>query len=140
MVTDRIQKTTNVLQRIGSYFTYNRDAAIVMLAGGIITTITSALVIILSASKGEFNTTSMVAQEIGTGIAPAIAEVSIAIAMMKYDRKHRLLGFTGLLAGLISLPGTDGGLFVGFILVLIGSLMSILFRGPYRSTPAKEGA
>ncbi len=138
MVTDRIQKTTNVLHRIGSYFTYNRDAAVVMLSGGIITTIVSILVIGLSASKGEFNTPIVVAQEIGTGIAPAVAEVAIAIAMMKYDRKHRLLGLLGLLAGLISLPGTDGGLFIGFILILIGSIMSVFFRGPYRSTPAKE--
>jgi hypothetical protein len=138
MVSDRIQRTANAMNRVASYFTYNRDAAVVLLSGGVITTIVSILTIGLSISHGEFNTMDTILQEVVLGIAPAIAEVIIAISMMKFDKKHRILGLIGLLAGLVSLPGTDGGLFIGFILVLIGSVMSILFRGPYRPEYIKE--
>ncbi len=41
------------------------------------------------------------------------------------------MGGLGILMGIISLPGSEGGLLIGFILVVIGGVMSMLYREPY---------
>ncbi len=133
MVSERIKNTAEAMNRIASYFTYNRDAAYVLLAAGVEIAIVSIIAIILSIQGGTFNTTLIYVQEIGAGILPALVEIVIAALMVKNDSKHFSLGFLALIVGLISLPGTEGGLFIGFILVLIASVMSMLFRGPFRS-------
>ena len=60
-----------------------------------------------------------------------VVEVLASILLFSRVSLHRSMGGLGILMGIISLPESEGGLLIGFILVVIGGIMSILYREPY---------
>ncbi len=132
MDNQRAKKIISSLQKFLSHFTFNRDAAAVVLAGGVVTLLVSLSIIVLSIQDGEFLLHYNYISEIFLGILPGVLEIISGAYMARRDDKHSFLGGISILFALISLPGSDGGLFIGFILVFIGSIMSVLFKGPFR--------
>lgn len=131
MVSERTKNAGKALLRFSSYFRENRDAATVMLIGGIITFIVSVSIIYLSILNGNFQKTDNAIIEILTDAIAPILEIVASVVMFKRVDLHRSMGGLGILMGIISLPGSEGGLLIGFILVMIGGVMSMLYREPY---------
>ena len=131
MVSERNRKIGRSLSRFFSYFRQNRDAATVMLAGSIVTMIVSIVIVYLSVITGNINKSNNLLIEIGTGIIPPLIEISASLVMFFKESMSKSMGGLGVLMALLSLPGSEGGLLIGFILVLIGGAMSILYKPPY---------
>ena len=131
MVSERNRKIGRFLSRFFSYFRQNRDAATVMLAGSIVTMIVSIVIVYLSVITGNINKSNNLLIEIGTGIIPPLIEISASLVMFFKESMSKSMGGLGVLMALLSLPGSEGGLLIGFILVLIGGAMSILYKSPY---------
>ncbi|MHB1439803.1 MAG: DUF6114 domain-containing protein [Cuniculiplasma sp.] len=131
MVSERNRKIGRSLSRFFSYFKHNRDAATVMLAGSIVTMIVSIVIVYLSVITGNINKSNNLLIEIGTGIIPPVIEISASLVIFLKESMSKSMGGLGVLMALLSLPGSEGGLLIGFILVLIGGAMSILYKSPY---------
>lgn len=131
MVSDRTKKAGRALLKFSSYFRENRDAATVMLAGAVITLIVSISVLYLSILNGSFVKTDNAIFEVLTDAMAPVLEIVASVVMFKRVDLHRSMGGLGILMGIISLPGSEGGLLIGFIFVVIGGAMSMLYREPY---------
>jgi hypothetical protein len=133
MVSERAKRFVNVLTRFSSHFTRNRDAASVTLIGGAITFIVSLVIFYFTLTSGTVTLLNNFSYDVLEVIFPGFIEILIAWIMIRREDLSKILGGLAILFGLVSLPGSDGGLFIGFILVFIGGFMSVLYK-PMRKT------
>ena len=131
MVSERAKKAGRALLKFSSYFRENRDAATVMFIGAFITFVISLSILYLSIQNGSFLKADNAIFEIMTDAIAPILEIVASVVMFRRVYLHRSMGGLGILMGIISLPGSEGGLLIGFILVVIGGVMSMLYREPY---------
>ena len=131
MASERAKSAVKSLTVFFSHFRNNRDAAAVMLVGSIITLLVSIPILYISIQTGHFQQINNAIFESVADVVSPVVEVLASILLFSRVSLHRSMGGLGILMGIISLPGSEGGLLIGFILVVIGGIMSILYREPY---------
>ena len=123
------------LRKFFSYFSIfnrNRDAATVVMIGGIITFIVSIIILTLLLGNSDTSTDEYVLFLIGA-LIPSLMEIFAAIMMWRREDMSKIMGTVAVLGSILSLIDSEGGLAIGFFLALFGGIMS-LFYYPQRKS------
>ncbi len=111
------------------------DSSVVSAIGGLIIFLVGIIGLYILLRNGSYSRNDLLEVSFGTfwGIMVLIFSTTLFL-----DRKrHVVYGALIIIFATASWYGTSGGLFVGFLIALIGGMMGIAWKPPRKSEPAK---